>query len=165
MDRLLDCLKVESHWLPGQPVNWYTGDHQADERPKSTHCSAYVASIAARLNIPLLRPPQHSQVLLANAQNRWLHQQPDWTLITSSEAINRANDGQLVLASYLNPSGQAGHIAVVIPSQELMLVTQAGNINYRSVPFEQVFRHPDQVDFFAHTVTSDQLQHALSTCP
>ena len=37
-----------------------------------THCSAFVASFSKQLGVYMLRPPDHSPTLLANAQMRWL---------------------------------------------------------------------------------------------
>jgi hypothetical protein len=37
-----------------------------------THCSAYVAAAAFYLDIYILRPPNHQQLHLANAQVSWL---------------------------------------------------------------------------------------------
>ena len=78
-DRLaavLDGMDVESHWLAHEHVNWETGDPDkgADyEGPGNhTHCSAFAAAAAKKLGIYLLRPPEHGQVLLANAQSGWL---------------------------------------------------------------------------------------------
>lgn len=71
----VDALDVEHHWPAGVHVNWETG--VPDGKPESgegkhTHCSAFVAAAAKRLGIYILRPPQHGQVLLANAQYDWL---------------------------------------------------------------------------------------------
>jgi len=71
----LDSLQVEQHWPAGWHVNWRTGEpvHQT-EKPTS-YCSAFAAAAAHRLGIYLLRPPEHPQVLLANAQFDWLQSQ------------------------------------------------------------------------------------------
>src|ERR1700749_2783569 len=71
----LDSFDVEHHWPAHLPVNWETGD--PDGKPEKgtgvhTHCSAFVASAAKQLGVYILRPPEHGQVLLANAQNEWL---------------------------------------------------------------------------------------------
>jgi hypothetical protein len=67
----IDALDVEHHWPAGIHVNWQTGepDGLSEHTPgKHTHCSAFAAAAAKRLNIYLLRPPEHGQILLANAQ-------------------------------------------------------------------------------------------------
>ena len=70
----LDATGVDRLWLHGFRVNWETGEAIEawdDDRPH-THCSAFVASVAKRLGVYVLRPPEHGQVLLANAQMGWL---------------------------------------------------------------------------------------------
>jgi hypothetical protein len=72
---VLDGMDVEAHWLAHEHVNWQTGDPDRggeNEGPGHTHCSAFAASAAKRMNIYLLRPPKHGQKLLANAQATWL---------------------------------------------------------------------------------------------
>src|SRR4051812_42367414 len=66
--RLLDGMKVEELWKPGIAVHWKSGKPDPEGRQKATHCSAFAASTCAHLGVYLLRPPQHSQTLLANAQ-------------------------------------------------------------------------------------------------
>jgi hypothetical protein len=106
----LDSTGVDHLWLHGFRVNWETGEAISawdDGRPH-THCSAFVASVAMRIGIYILRPPQLSQVLLANAQIGWLRSpeasamgwqsMPD---VTSAQM--RANLADLVLAAFENP--------------------------------------------------------------
>ncbi|MGG2362411.1 hypothetical protein ACE4Z5_26075, partial [Salmonella enterica] len=73
--QLLDESDVERRWLAGDRIAWETGlplPTAPDALPGHTHCSAYVAAMARRLGIYILRPPEHGQVLLANAQGNWL---------------------------------------------------------------------------------------------
>jgi hypothetical protein len=173
----LDGTGVDHLWLHGFRVNWETGEAISawgDGRPH-THCSAFVASAAMRLGIYILRPPEHSQVLLANAQMGWLRgpeavaigwrQLPDVTA-----AQNRANLGELVLAVFENPDpDKPGHIAIIRPSEidaaNLLangpFVTQAGLRNALSVPLAEGFAShrgawvaggTGSVRFFAHAV-------------
>jgi hypothetical protein len=67
-------LNVENLWLAGNHVDWETGisDHPDATAGNHTHCSAFVAAACQRLGIYILRPPDHGQVLLANAQYDWL---------------------------------------------------------------------------------------------
>ena len=73
---------------------------------KHTHCSAFVAAFAKKLGIYILRPPEHGQVLLANAQNEWLPSAgaaQGWRAVSNAlEAQALANSGVLVVASYHN---------------------------------------------------------------
>jgi hypothetical protein len=175
--QLVDSLDVEEHWPAGVHVNWESGI--PDGRPESgngkhTHCSAFVAAAAKRAGIYLLRPPEHSQVLLANAQVDWLEgegQSQGWKrLATAEEAQRDANDGEFVVAAYRNHNdNKPGHIAIVRPSDkgERMLqeegpqITQAGTTNYRSTSLREGFAgHPNawnhhEVEFYAHAANSN----------
>jgi hypothetical protein len=173
----LDGTGVDHLWRHGFRVNWETGAAISawdDGRPH-THCSAFVASIAMRLGIYVLRPPQHSQVLLAYAQMVWLRG-PEATamgwqsLPDVASAQMRANLGELVLAVFENPDpDKPGHTAILRPSEidaaTLLangpFVTQAGLHNALSVPLAEGFANhkgawvaggTGSVRFFAHSV-------------
>jgi hypothetical protein len=137
----LDGLPIVTRWLAGHPVVWQTGQQDGPEEPPPashhTHCSAFSAAVALYLDIYLLRPPNHGQVLLANAQTDWLSGDEsypgptaasvDWTQLGFSgdpdaltSSVAAANAGQLVLACYAappSPSGKpvSGHVAIVRP--------------------------------------------------
>lgn len=168
----LDSLDVENRWPAGVHVNWETGlpDGKVEKfEGKHTHCSAFVASAAKQLGVYILRPPEHGQMLLANAQFEWLRDKGaeyGWTPVENGyEAQRKANRGFLVVASYLshNPE-KPGHIAIVRPSgksREQILsdgpeVIQAGLRNYRSASLRTGFAdHPaawgkKEVRFYAH---------------
>lgn len=170
----IDSLDVENHWPAGVHVKWDTG--VPDGRPeassgKHTHCSAFVATAARSLGIYILRPPEHPQVLLANAQYDWLEQEGakrGWKYLeTAGEAQRYANEGWLVVATYRNHhDDKPGHIAIVRPSdkgetalrEEGPQITQAGGTNYRSTALKIGFAgHPaawnrHEVRFYAHAV-------------
>ncbi len=173
----LDGSNVDRLWLPGSKVNWETGASISvwdDDKPH-THCSAFVASAAKRLGVYVLRPPEHSAVLLANAQMGWLGSpaavKAGWRPIgTVLEAQRLANGGELVVAAFENPDPtHPGHIAIIRPStidQAALMavgpfVTQAGGHNAISEPLAHGFgNHPGAwngngsggVRFFAHSV-------------
>src|SRR5689334_10321305 len=65
----LDASGVDHLWLPHVHVNWETGEPDSTRpgRPASTHCSAFAAAFAKQLGVYILRPPEHSPVLLASA--------------------------------------------------------------------------------------------------
>ena len=170
----IDSLDVENHWPAGIHVKWDTGvpDGRPEKLPgKHTHCSAFVAAVARELGVYILRPPEHSQVLLANAQYDWLKQEGatrGWKPLGSAEEAQRqANEGWLVVATYKNHhDDKPGHIAIVRPSdkrgdtvrEEGPQITQAGGTNYRSVALRVGFGgHPaawgrHEVLFYAHAV-------------
>ena len=173
----LDRTGVDHLWRAGWHVDWRSG---AINRPEpggaeaKTHCSAFVAAIAERLGVYILRPPQHRQSLLANAQMRWLEDQGEsegWHPVANLEEAQRlANRGLLVVASYKSPNPhRPGHIAILRPSEKSLAAllrdgpdeTQAGAANYLSVPLAEGFRHhrgawpsgrPNSVRFFAHSL-------------
>lgn len=172
--QVIDRLDVEHHWPAGEHVSWESGN--PDGRPESgsgkhTHCSAFVAAAAKRLGIYVLRPPDHPQQLLANAQYDWLvadSASQGWRAIADGvEAQHYANQGWLVVAAYRNHhDDKPGHIVIVRPSdkdaralrEEGPQVTQAGGTNYRSVALRVGFAgHPaawehHEVVYYAHAV-------------
>src|SRR5262245_13628409 len=77
----LDRLDVERHWLRSHDhIAWRTGVPMLEKHGKrltpldddETHCSVFVAAAADALGIYLLHPPEHTHVLLSNAQVAWL---------------------------------------------------------------------------------------------
>ncbi len=170
----LDALGVETKWIAGARVDWRTG--LPDGRPKlregrHTHCSAFVAAAAESLGVYILRPPEHGQALLANAQFRWLADDgadDGWRALPDAPAAQAAaNAGDLVVASYLSHRDRTpGHIAIVRPSPrsaadlaaEGPLVIQAGTVNRAAVSLREGFSgHPaawrdDEVAYYAHTI-------------
>jgi hypothetical protein len=168
---LLDGMNVESLWIAGFPVDWRTGQATGPRKTTPgghTHCSAFAAAVADRLGLYLLRPPEHGQDWLANAQEMWLNgrgaarampaREAGWEKIgaladagASEHAVSRANAGHLVVAVYFQPPDggrqRPGHIAVVRPSEkapglvraEGPDVTQAGGHNHRVASLREGF--------------------------
>jgi hypothetical protein len=164
---LLDGMDVERLWQHGYRIDWRTGiaDGQPETAPGGhTHCSAFAAAVAERLGVYLLRPPEHGQNWLANAQERWLNSPAasGWTRIgrvgdpgVSLYAVALANTGRLVVAVYFQPprpimlgeQERSGHIAIVRPSEKPPAlieregpdVIQAATTNYRSIPLRDGF--------------------------
>jgi glutamine amidotransferase-like uncharacterized protein len=170
----LEAMEVDKLWLPGAIVDWKaglpTGQPIKDAKSKHTHCSQFVAAVADRLTIPLLRPPEHGVVLLANAQFDWLAsdagKKAGWVrLVDGAAAQAAANDGRLVLASLKNPDPtKSGHIAVVRPGDKdaaLLAaegpdIMQAGGTNALRTTLRRGFgnhkKEYDQIAFYAHVV-------------
>jgi hypothetical protein len=156
---------VEHRWLPGVRVHWRTGEPTQPRQRAATHCSAFVAAACDRLGVYILRPPEHSQVLLANAQQKWLlgqGRQQGWREVRSwQEAQRLANQGVVVVASYRNANPKKpGHVALVRPSSKSMKtvaaegpdVIWAGRHNRNQGSLLEGFKtHPsDAIRFFAH---------------
>ena len=66
--RVLDSMDVERHWLADQTIHWRTGTPDRRGHQSATHCSAFVAAACDRMGVYILRPPDHSQTLLASAE-------------------------------------------------------------------------------------------------
>ena len=165
---LLDGTNVETLWQHGFHVDWRTGVSKGplETTPGAhTHCSVFAAAVAERLGVYLLRPPEHGQDFLADAQERWLNSPAaaGWNRIgrladsgASQRAVALANQGKLVLAIYFQPpketavglKEESGHIAIVRPSDKPAALiesegpdeTQAGVQNHRLVALRDGFR-------------------------
>jgi len=166
---------VESLWLTHQHVNWETGKPDKSVNYKGpgrkTHCSAFAAAMAKQFDIYMLRPPEHSQILLASAQIKWFKSsegiQKGWKPVESTkEAQTLANEGNFVVASFESPgSKKAGHIVIIRPSEksfELLNsqgpdVTQAGSTNKISWYVKAAFQYhkgawPNGIKYYFHTI-------------
>ncbi|HEY9126103.1 MAG TPA: hypothetical protein VIM62_03210, partial [Acidobacteriaceae bacterium] len=108
----LDGMNVESLWLAHEHINWETGE--PDRGPgyhgpnTHTHCSSFAAAACKRLGVYLLRPPEHGQELLTNAQAEWLPgaegRSAGWRPVREMhEAQHLANQGHLALAIFQSP--------------------------------------------------------------
>ena len=168
--KVLDAADVEHLWLPRQYVNWETGEPEAGTPVFTSHCSAFTAAIGKRLNVYMLRPPEHSPLLLASAQTAWFSREEGkragWIEVKSDEEAQRlSNAGQLVVAAYENPHPKKpGHIAIVRPSAKTLAeliangpeITQAGGKNYSAtsvrVGFRQAGAYPSRLPYFAHPI-------------
>ncbi len=179
LEATLDATGVERLWPAGEHVNWETG--VPDGKPergegRHTHCSAFVAATAKQLGVYILRPPEHGQVLLANAQYDWLEDEGPrhgWRAVAGNEeAQSLANRGLLVVATYRNHhDDKPGHVAIVRPSDksaraiadEGPQIAQAGGTNYASTSLKRGFAgHPaawtrNEVRYYAHAI---DWQHA-----
>jgi hypothetical protein len=171
----LDSMNVESLWLAHEHVNWETGEPDRganDEGPGNhTHCSAFAAAAAKKLGVYLLRPPEHGQLLLANAQAEWLGsaaaQKAGWLKVAEMrEAQRLANQGNLVLVVFPNPDKHVpGHIVIVRPSEKSLTalqengpqIIQAGTHNHASTDVRIGFLNhpgawPDGVLYYVHSL-------------
>lgn len=171
--RIYDSYDLAHLWQAGERVHWDTGlpiGTPTLGNGKHTHCSAFVASVAKRLGIYILRPPEHSSTLLANAQIDWLDvpsSASGWqTLPDAASAQEAANSGRFVVAAYRNHRDtKPGHIAIVRPAlrspSEIAAdgpaLVQAGLTNSNDTTLRIGFAgHPlawdrgHEVRFFAH---------------
>jgi len=172
---VLDGTNVESLWLAHEHVNWETGEPDKGEDytgpGRSTHCSAFAASVGKRLGVYMLRPPEHGQILLANAQVEWFRsaggKQNGWRPVGDAhDAQSLANRGNLVVVVYESPDPhRPGHIAIVRPAHRPTRlleengpeITQAGQKNYTKTSTKVGFlahpgAWPSGVSYFYHPV-------------
>lgn len=179
LGKALDAMHVERLWLSGRQVDWRTGEPNGKVYTNSTshtHCSAFAAAAAEQLGVYLLHPPEHSAVLLANAQQEWLcgrGTNQGWQSVKSSvQAQQLANEGQLVVVTCKNPDAKRpGHIAIIRPgswSEAKILaegpeIVQAGAHNYTSTTTKEGFKnHPSafeggQLLYFSHAIPPPKL--------
>jgi hypothetical protein len=172
--RELDAMGVETKWIAGQHIDWESGlptGVPETSAGKHTHCSAFVASAAKQLGVYILRPPEHGQKLLANAQTEWLAEEGathGWHKLADTKAAQAAaNRGMLVVASYRNHhDDRPGHIAIVRPGSKTPEqiaaegpdVIQAGAVNAASISIKTAFAgHPaawrdNEIEYYAHEV-------------
>ena len=165
----LDASGVDRLWIAGHHVNWKTGEPDLGAKPARSHCSAFAAAFAQRRGAYLLRPPEHSQVLLATAQLDWLSTEEatkeGWRRVSDMrEAQRLANEGKLVVAAFPSPNPKKpGHIAIVRPAEKTLeqlkdegpQITQAGEENALSTTAKDGFRHhkgawPDGIFYFVY---------------
>jgi len=175
LSKFFDSLKVETLWIAGAHINWFTGEPDGVAETMAgqhTHCSAFAASVAKRLGIYILRPPEHKQALLANAQFEWLSGNEGvaqgWMAVAGAIAAQvAANAGQLVVVVYRNHhEDKPGHVAIVRPSLKSVAqiaaegpdITQAGSKNYSVTSVKLGFAgHPaawgkGEARYFAHEI-------------
>jgi hypothetical protein len=158
--QVLDGMDVENLWLAHQHVNWRTGEPDRDEDYEGpgqhTHCSAFAAAVGLRLGVYMLRPPQHGQELLANAQAEWFDDEEGraagWRPIVDMPAAQEfANQGKLVAIVYENPNPhRTGHIVIVRPSLKSAADLAAEGPQVIQAATRNKASHPAALSFKAH---------------
>jgi len=175
---ILDSMNVEKRWLAREHVDWKSGE--SDRPPnytgpgKSSHCSAFAAAVGERVYVYMLRPPDHSEILLASAQAEWFHARAGdnagWKPLLEPNpdiaAQQLANQGNLVVIVYESPDlHKPGHIVIVRPSEKSLdalrkegpQIVQAGMQNYNSTIAARAFRYhtgawPNGVHYYWHAI-------------
>jgi len=164
----LDSLNVDHLWTAHEHIDWETGEPTAGHgHEPPTHCSAFAAAAGKKLGIYMLRPPEHPQNMLSEAQEKWFEsdagREGGWKPVSSpKEAQVLANQGEFVVLVFGRERG-SGHIAIVRPAvksdkalaDEGPQTTQAGGHNFSSgtAKYSFVFHPgvwPSQVKMFAH---------------
>jgi hypothetical protein len=173
LKQFYQSLNVETHWVAGQHIDWETGEpsDRDDTHNLKTHSAAFVAAACEKLKIVILRPPEHGQDLLSNAQFDWLSTSAAvaqaWKHIPGdnryAQAQDLANKGFVVVAVVKNSDEhKPGHVALVNPAvitdKELAengpLIIMAGAKNYSSISLKAGFKGfyskwpENQVEFY-----------------
>jgi hypothetical protein len=175
-------MHVEQNWQAHEHVNWETGER---DRPISyrgpgtaTHCSAFAAAVGERLGVYMLRPPEHSQILLASAQTQWFRSEEGarqgWRPLEGADRARRAqelaNQGNLVVIAYESPNPHTpGHIVIVRPADKTVEalakdgpeIAQAGSFNASDSVAAKSFGHhpgawPDGVRYYWSPVSGSR---------
>jgi hypothetical protein len=173
----IDSMDVEHHWLNHHRIDWKSGNEERSSfQLKDTHCSAFAAAVSYRLHVYLLRPPEHSQEQLANAQGHWLSSErarsEGWVPVDMAEAQRRANLGEFVTGVYVESDPRThGHIVVIRPAEKTSAElaqdgpqdAMAGVINYSSRPIVHSFGShpnawPDGIRYYAHKIPWSRLK-------
>ena len=157
---VLDGMNVESLWLAHEHVNWETGepDKGADYSGpgRSTHCSAFAAAVEKRLGVYMLRPPEHGQILLANAQAEWFRsaagKQGGWRQLREAvEAQSQANRGSLVVVVFESPDPhRPGHVAIIRPAHRPARLLQENGPEIIQAGQKNHTKTSTKVGFLAH---------------
>lgn len=171
------AMNVENLWIAEHQVNWETGEPDMPESThgNKTHCSAFIAATCKKLGIYILRPPEHGQVLLANAQEDWLSsaagKSAGWKPLTDNDdlyenAQQLANSGKIVVAIYKNTDEKKpGHAALVMPDERSIKrlaaegpeIIMAGTHNHNNISLKNGFHsHIEEwpehaIKFFVYT--------------
>jgi hypothetical protein len=159
LKQFYQSLNVETHWVAGQHINWETGDpdDRDDTRNLKNHCAAFVAGACQKLKIVILRPPEHAQDLLSNAQFDWLStsqaRAQAWKHILGDNRYAQAQDladkGFVVVAVIQNSDARKpGQIAFVNPAvitdKDLAdngpQIIMAGVKNYSNISLKAAFK-------------------------
>lgn len=155
-------LGVENGWIAGSHIDWQTGVANKPDASAGnhTHCSAFVAAACQRMGIYILRPPQHGQLLLANAQYEWLQtgeaRKNGWMPISGPDRLSLyetvqglANKGNIIVAVIKNPDdAKPGHSALIMPKKVEQdkiresgpVVIMAGKHNFNFISLKNGFK-------------------------
>jgi hypothetical protein len=175
MAAFLDSTDVDHLWIAGHRVDWRTGKPASvtyGVGDTGTHCGGYVAAVAQKLRVYILRTSDPFRDPEANLQAIWLRRGGSgWRRLAGDlEAQEEANRGNLVVAAFENPDpDRTGHIAIVRPSEKSLQEldsegpqeAQAGETNSPSMSIAGGFSYHSaawapggrgDVRYFAHAV-------------
>ena len=159
LKQFYQSLNVETHWISGRHIDWETGEpsDRDDTHNLKTHCAAFVSAACQKLKIVILRPPEHEQDLLSNAQFNWLSTSAAvaqaWKPVIGdnlyAQAQDLANKGFVVVAVVQNnDQRKPGHIALIMPvvitdkdlTENGPQIIMAGVKNYTTISLKAGFK-------------------------
>lgn len=120
----------DPRYMPGKPT------------PSTTYCNIFASDVTRAMSAEI---PHWwlAKELNANGMVEWLREKGlvyGWSLTTPVGATFNANQGCPTVATWHNPVGGPGHIAVVLPGPEgAPLIAQAGRRNFIGKPVEDGF--------------------------
>jgi hypothetical protein len=134
-----------------------------------TYCNIYAMDYAREMGVPL---PEYLKggggkiydYLDANEAVMWLrgdYQDREgapagpaqgWRRIDANQAAEFASKGYVVIAGWQNPTGRAGHMAVVRPDSQpdAIRIAQAGANNFSNGALSDGFGNHEPIEFFVH---------------
>lgn len=74
--------------------------------------------------------PMTSPRPLANEMIKFWQESDNWTKISLAEAVEMVNKGYFVVAGWINPKGDPGHVVVLLPGQGVYREAWGGKIPY-----------------------------------
>jgi outer membrane biosynthesis protein TonB len=121
----LDRMDVEHHWLPGQRVDWRTGNAMESGQPSpASNAGGFVAAVCAQFKLPMPSPAGDN--LLPGRQYDWLVSdglKKGWIEVGALEAQLLANQGWVVIAAWKDAGAGGdqsltGQTAIVRPTRK-----------------------------------------------
>lgn len=135
-------------WKDGNPVGRYT-PYDVDGKPgDETWCNLFAQDVSEAMSVMI---PRYTR---ANELVAWLGTPTAatfaWETVPAHVAQRMADEGQLALVGWVNPSGP-GHIAVLVPSlgEAGTFIAQAGGVRFTRGTVAQGFGGR-AVTYFAH---------------
>jgi hypothetical protein len=154
MEKVLDGMGVESHWLANQEVNWATGE-ASNTGIKSTAINggAFVAAVCKKFKLSI--PASGAEDFNPGNQIDWfmnVGKEKGWIKVGEAESQVLANQGWVVVAAWQNMAEagkreNSGQLAIVRPDREPVsalaergpLVAMAGPHNHNSIGVKDGF--------------------------
>jgi hypothetical protein len=149
----LDAMDVENRWLPGQDVNWNTGNPIDGGPGPASNGGGFVDAVCASLKVPMNDPVPEN--FSPATQYDWLVNEGTthgWVMVGDIEAQLLANQGWMVIAAWKSGISEGdqsldGQTAIVRPSAKPAgevaergpQISVAGWQNHNDIALKSVF--------------------------